>query len=210
MISFIHHSRKCKPIYSDRKQLGGYWGWDGLDQQHSQKDMSKSLGMTVMLPTLSVLLVSWLHPWGHHLANCALKCMPFTRYQLYFSAAEVVFEFVTLWTVARQAPLSMAGILPGILQARILEWVAISSSKGSSRPRDGTCVSGISCISRWILYHYCHLKLIKEGKFSYWEKLKIDESQKQIIIWICWSLQKKQKNKQKKTSTFLWNDKLIN
>ena len=26
----------------------------------------------------------------------------------------------------------------GILQARILEWVAISSSRGSSRPRDQT------------------------------------------------------------------------
>ena len=26
----------------------------------------------------------------------------------------------------------------GILQARILEWVAISSSRGSSQPRDGT------------------------------------------------------------------------
>ena len=39
--------------------------------------------------------------------------------------------FVTLWTVARQAPLSM-----GILQARILEWVAMLSSRGSSQPRD--------------------------------------------------------------------------
>ena len=29
----------------------------------------------------------------------------------------------------------------GILQARILEWVAISSSRGSSQPRDQTCVS---------------------------------------------------------------------
>ena len=29
----------------------------------------------------------------------------------------------------------------GILQARILEWVAIASSRGSSRPRDWTCVS---------------------------------------------------------------------
>ena len=35
--------------------------------------------------------------------------------------------FVTPWTVARQAPLSM-----GILQARILEWVAMPSSRGSS------------------------------------------------------------------------------
>ena len=33
----------------------------------------------------------------------------------------------------------------GILQARILEWVAISSSRGSSPPRDQTCVSYISC-----------------------------------------------------------------
>ena len=35
--------------------------------------------------------------------------------------------FVTLWTVARLAPLSM-----GILQARILEWVVISHSRESS------------------------------------------------------------------------------
>ena len=39
----------------------------------------------------------------------------------------------------------------GILQARILEWVAISSSGGSSWPRDRTHVSSIA---RWILYHW--------------------------------------------------------
>ena len=39
----------------------------------------------------------------------------------------------------------------GIFQSRILEWVAISSSRGSSRPRDWTCVS---CTGRWILYHW--------------------------------------------------------
>ena len=32
----------------------------------------------------------------------------------------------------------------GILQARILEWVATPSSRGSSRPRDGTCTSYVS------------------------------------------------------------------
>ena len=37
--------------------------------------------------------------------------------------------FVTPWTVAHQAPLSM-----GILQAKILEWVAMPSSRGSSQP----------------------------------------------------------------------------
>ena len=39
----------------------------------------------------------------------------------------------------------------GIFQGRILEWVAISFSKGSSWPRDQTPVS---CMDRWILY-YC-------------------------------------------------------
>ena len=41
----------------------------------------------------------------------------------------------------------------GISQARILEWVAISHSKKSSRPRDGTHFSYTSFIGRQILYH---------------------------------------------------------
>ena len=49
--------------------------------------------------------------------------------------------------IAHQAPLSM-----GILQARILEWVALPSSRGSSWPRDQTNVSCISCIAGRLLY----------------------------------------------------------
>ena len=41
----------------------------------------------------------------------------------------------------------------GIFPARILEWFAFSYSRGSSPPRDGTCVSCVSCIGRRILYH---------------------------------------------------------
>ena len=44
--------------------------------------------------------------------------------------------FETPWTVAYRAPLSMR-----IFQARILEWVAISNSRGSSWPRDQTRIS---------------------------------------------------------------------
>ena len=40
----------------------------------------------------------------------------------------------------------------GISQAKILEWVAISSFRGSSPPRDQPRVSYISCIGRRILY----------------------------------------------------------
>ena len=41
--------------------------------------------------------------------------------------------FAIPWTVDHQAPLSMG------FQSRILKWVAISFSRGSPRPRDGTC-----------------------------------------------------------------------
>ena len=35
----------------------------------------------------------------------------------------------------------------GISQARILKWVAISSSRGSSQPRNWTCISCVSCLA---------------------------------------------------------------
>ena len=56
----------------------------------------------------------------------------------------VVRLFVTPRTVVLQTPLSM-----GILQARILAWVAMPSSRGSSQRRDRTRL--LNC--RRILYH---------------------------------------------------------
>ena len=64
------------------------------------------------------------------------------------------------WTIAHKAPLSM-----GIFQARILEWVAMSTSRKSSRPRDGTqvsCIAGASHLNhqgsprilQWVAYHF--------------------------------------------------------
>ena len=46
---------------------------------------------------------------------------------------------------------SASSSVHGILQARILEWVSISSSRGSSQPRDQTwvsCTEGGVCIDR--------------------------------------------------------------
>ena len=57
------------------------------------------------------------------LCACVLSC--FSRVKL----------CAALWTVACQAPLSLR-----ILQARILAWVAISSSRGSSQSSDRTQV----------------------------------------------------------------------
>ena len=45
-------------------------------------------------------------------------------------------------------------LCPRIVQANILEWVAISYSRGSFQPRDRTWVFCLSCIGGWILYHW--------------------------------------------------------
>ena len=40
----------------------------------------------------------------------------------------------------------------GVSQARILEWLALASSGGSSQPRNRTCLSCVSCTDRRVLY----------------------------------------------------------
>ena len=50
--------------------------------------------------------------------------------------------------------------VPGIFQTSLLEWVAIYSSRRSSRPRDQTCVS---CIGRQILYHRTTREALKSS-----------------------------------------------
>ena len=59
---------------------------------------------------------------------------------------------LTLWDPTDCSPPGSS--VQGIFPARILEWVAISSSRGSSWPRDGTRVSYISWIDQRILYHW--------------------------------------------------------
>ena len=75
--------------------------------------------------------------------------------------------FASLWAITRRLSVH------GILQARILEWVAISSSRGSSRFRNRTC---ISCIVRGIFYHWATweplgwivVKAIPANTCSFW------------------------------------------
>ena len=60
----------------------------------------------------------------------------------------------------------------GIFQARILEWVAISFSKRFSRPKDQTCIFSVSCIGRWVLYHWSTWEVLWVpvlSKFSNWD-----------------------------------------
>ena len=65
-----------------------------------------------------------------------------------------------VWLFCNPLDYSLPGSsVHGISHSRILEWVAISSSGGSSRPRDQI---HISCIGRWILYHWATFSTITQ------------------------------------------------
>ena len=93
------------------------------------------------------------------------RCHFSQRYLIYGKvksvSRSVVFRlFATAWTRGRLPDSSVHRIL----QARILEWVALSFSRVSSLPRNGTWVF---CIGRWILYYwvtYTSIKQKKKGK----------------------------------------------
>ena len=97
-----------------------------------QKKLQKENEVTQLCPTL----------YDH--MDCSLSYI----YACVLSSFSHIWLLATLLTVFCQAPLSM-----GILQARILEWVAMSSSRRSSQPRDKTCLSYTFCIGRQVPYH---------------------------------------------------------
>ena len=86
--------------------------------------------------------------------------------KLHMHACSVAQLFLTLWD-----PMDCSlqdSSAHGIFQARILEWAAISFSRGSSWPRDGT---RISCVGRWILHHWA----MKESQNYTWGALKFTQ-----------------------------------
>ena len=50
----------------------------------------------------------------------------------------------------------------GISQARILAWVAMPSSRGSSQSADRVCIIWVSCIGRRVLYHWATGKAVEQ------------------------------------------------
>ena len=68
------------------------------------------------------------------LLNCYLKDFIFLKFAYSLICISIKFAYAAVLShSACQPPLSM-----GILQARILEWIAMSSSRGSFQPRNGT------------------------------------------------------------------------
>ena len=68
-----------------------------------------------------------------------------------------VWLFAAMWIIALSDSSAHE-----ILQARILEWVAMPSFRGSSQSRDWTHISYVSCIGRWGLYHLSQLGSSKQ------------------------------------------------
>ena len=80
------------------------------------------LGCLLPVEFLRVLRIFWIYK--------DIPLYTFIRYACVFSHFSRVQLFATLWTVAHPAPLSL-----GILQLRILDWVATPPSRGSSLSR---------------------------------------------------------------------------
>ena len=76
----------------------------------------------------------------------------------------------------------------GFLQARVLEWVAMPSSRGTSQPRDQTHISYISCIGRIFTTRAAWETLFNSSSsrlFLGWEnpQEKGKASQSSILAW---------------------------
>ena len=92
-------------------------------------------------------------------------------------AHAVTSESATLWAVAHQAPLSVR-----FFQAGIVKWVAVSSSRGSSRPRDR---SHVSCIDRQILNHCTPREALQNGNGDHFRLLQGLSGQGKYELHVC-------------------------
>ena len=99
---------------------------------------------------LTRLLRSWDSPGKNTGVGChlLLQCMKVKR------ESEVTQSYLTLSDPMDCSPPGSS--VHGIFQARVLEWVAISFSTGSSQIMDRTPVS---CIGRWILYCWANREI---------------------------------------------------
>ena len=110
----------------------------------------------IITPNYSFYVINFIFVWCSMLANdiqilyFGLRCSkdPYPIFESE-SESEVVQSCPTLCNPMDCSPAGSS--VHGILQARILEWVAISFSRGSSQPRDRTRISCIEgrCFNLW-------------------------------------------------------------
>ena len=143
-----------------------FYDWTGhrfccnVNKSTSGNTPSKHLIMmvkyTFRFPASLPLLQLFFLLWEELFLNHTLLGKPFFI-SLLFSK-----EHVCMHTQSLQLCLTLCDLMDssppgssvhGILQAWILEWITVPSSRGSSQPRDQTCVFYVSCVGRQVLYH---------------------------------------------------------
>ena len=117
--------------------------WTQFCQQQNLQSLFFQHLLTSQLCRTSLSTQTWLAPsfplWSQTkgaflVFSLALECV-----------LSRVWLFMTLYDPKDCSPPGSS--VHGILQARILEWVALSFSRAPSRPRDGTLIPCVSCIS---------------------------------------------------------------
>ena len=128
---------------------------------------------------MDILKGSWRSPVVHrlHFENHCIKCSEgfiaksnlifYIKMHACLCACSVAQSCLTLCHRMDCSPSGSS--VHRIFQTRILEWVAISFSKGSSRPRDQTCITYVSCVTsrlltswaEWIGHHKTVQMLLK-------------------------------------------------
>ena len=141
-------SKATEVISNSRKQWQPQWQQKRFGERMVLWTLLflKSPTYLAIVPTsaLSITSSRWLQP--HQ--DCAQWARP---PQTAMSACKAAQSCLTLWPYGLCSPPGSS--VCGILQARIQEWVAISSPRGSSWLRDCTHISYVSCIGRLVLYH---------------------------------------------------------
>ena len=127
-----HLMDACWVLSASLQETGVQWGW-GLEERAltARKQYPTGLSRDTEGQRQKEHLAYFVRRKGMGEASCQ-RCTR-TCVLSHFSHVQL---FATPWTVACQAPLSVE-----ILQARILERVAMSFSRGSSQHRDRTHVS---------------------------------------------------------------------
>ena len=86
----------------------------------------------------------------------SLLALCYFPYNLRLLCCAVLSRFSRVWLSVTPWTIAPGSSVHGTLQARILEWVAVRSSRGASQPRDQIQASSL-LHSRRILYHQCHV-----------------------------------------------------
>ena len=137
--------------------------------------------------------------WTLHTEPLLLPSHPSEQYDNLFPSGMHAKLFQSYPTVCDPMGCSLPGSsIHGIPQARILEWVAMPSSKGSSWPRDRTHVFWVSCIGRWVFWFFFFKPLALPGKSNPFPRST--EKLKSTVVFLLFRSNWKKKQKPRKAA----------